>query len=71
MATIAPALPTAVMPLLRRLTYSQWLGLAWRGSGRPCPIREPRAFRAAHVEGLGVFRRLPRTGQTLGSLVHT
>jgi hypothetical protein len=29
--------------------------------GRPAPIREPAAFRAAHVEGLGTFARARRT----------
>jgi DDE family transposase len=32
-----------------------------RAGGRPATIREPAAFRAAHVEGLGTFTRARRT----------
>ena len=32
-----------------------------RAGGRPATIREPAAFRAAHVDGLGTFARVRRT----------
>ena len=54
--------PNRVAVGFRLLARNLAIGLQIaRAGGRPAIIREPAAFRAAHVEGLGTFARARRT----------
>lgn len=54
--------PNRVAVGLRLLARTLAIGLQIaQAGGRPATIREPAAFRAAHVEGLGTFARTGRT----------
>jgi hypothetical protein len=54
--------PNRVAVGFRLLARNLAIGLqVAQAGGRPATIREPAAFRAAHVDGLGTFARLRRT----------
>jgi hypothetical protein len=54
--------PNRVAVGFRLLARNLAIGLQIaQAGGRPATIREPAAFRAAHVEGLGTFVRAGRT----------